>query len=705
MRGRRALAGLSLALLAAGLTAWGQEPRKSGLKDLPPRYRDWLEREVVYIIGEKERAVFLQLGTDREREIFIEAFWKQRDPVPETPVNEFKEEHYRRIAFANQQFSRDTTRPGWMTDRGRIHILLGPPLDISRYEGESSIYPTQVWSYAGRPEDGLPPHFDIVFFRRRGMGEYVLFSPAQDGPMGLLVGFRGDPTGVAAAYEQLRKINARLAEVSLSLIPGEGPLPGQPSLASESLIGRVFGLPERSVDSRYAESLLKFKDLIDVEYTANYIGNDNVVSVIRDPRGGFFVHYAVQPEKLSVWPHDGRYGVKFEVNGIVKEADGGTVFQYDKSFLLDFSAGQIEEVRKTGILIEDAFPLISGRYAFLLLMKNTLSKEFTSFEKEIVVPDDAAPRFGMGPLLLGYRAGPAPDGPPQVKPFRAGDVQISCQPDWTFSAKESLAVFFQVFRVPEEMRRSGRVEFVFERQGLEFSRSEVPLGELPAMDILREFPLGAFPPDYYRLDVSLVDGEDRVAVSSHANFIVSPLAEVPRPWVVAKVMPPAGHPIYAYVTGGQLAKSGDLDRAADLLAEAHQAEPNMLDYALAYAEVQIRRRDLEKAAAALLPFAKDRGKNQEALALLGTCYQGLGRLREAATCYRTYLERAGTRLDVLNALGQCLFELGDLKEAAAAWKRSLEIDPDQDDIRERLGRIKQDGGPAAAGLTSRTAGG
>lgn len=511
--------------------------------------------------------------------------------------------------------------------------------------------------------------------------------------MGLLVDFRGDPIGVAAAYEQLRKLNARLAEVSLSLIPGEGSLPGQPSLASENLIGRVFGLAERSVDSRYAESLLKFKDIIEVDYTANYIGNDNMVAVIRDPQGGFFVHYAVQPERLSVWPHEGRYGVSFEVNGIVKGPEGGTVFQYDKSFLIDFSADQIEHVRKTGILIQDAFPLISGRYAFLLLMKNTLSKEFTSFEKEILVPDDAAPGFGMSPLLLGYRAGPAPDGPAQLKPFRVGGVQISCQPGWTFSAKESLAVFFQLFRVPEGSRRSGRVSFVFERQGLEFLRSEVPLEDLPAMDVLREFPLESFPPDYYRLKVSLVDGENRAAFSSEANFVVSPLAEVPRPWVVAKVMPPPNHSMYAYITGGQLAKTGERERAEGLLAEAHGSEPNMLDYGLAYAEVLISGRKYQEAADVLLPFSKDGGKNQEALVLLGTCCQGLGRLREAAAFYRAYIEKAGARLDVLNALGQCLYELGDADGAAAVWKRSLEIDPRQDSVRERLERIKKDDGP------------
>jgi len=76
--------------------------------DLPERYRQWLEEEVVYIITPKEREVFLKLQTDRERDIFIEAFWKQRDPNPSSPQNEFRDEHYRRLNYANQFLGRGT---------------------------------------------------------------------------------------------------------------------------------------------------------------------------------------------------------------------------------------------------------------------------------------------------------------------------------------------------------------------------------------------------------------------------------------------------------------------------------------------------------------------------------------------------------------------------------------------------------------------
>ena len=681
---------VALLALAAALAfpAWGQAPGKLRPKDLPARYRTWLEEEVVYIIGAKERDVFLRLSSDRERDLFIEAFWRQRDPTPGTPVNEFKDEHAKRIAYANEYFSRDTTRPGWMTDRGKVYIILGPPIDISRIEGQSFSYPAQIWSYAGRPEYGLPSHFEIVFFKRLGTGEYILYSPSEDGPASLLVNYQGDPTNVQAAYAQLRKFDARLADASLSLIPGEAPSLGQARLASDLMLARVLAMPEKSVDARYAEALLKYKDVIEVDYSANYIGSDSVVSVIRDPSGLFFVHYGIKPEKLSVLPHDGRFAVNFELNGIFKDAEGRTIFQYDKAFPLDFDRAALDEVQKTGVLIEDAVPLAPGAYAFSLLMKNTVSREFTSLEKKLVIPGAVPEACAISPLLLGYRAKALPASPRQVKPFRAGDTQISCRPGWTFGSGETLAVFFQVYALAADLRRTGRLEYVFEKQGREVLRREVPLAELPPLDVVREFPLRDLPPEAYRLRVAVRDGQGRALVTAEADFEVSPTAEIPEPLVAAKVMPPADHPMYAYLLGGQLEKAGDLAAAAPLLAKAYEANPNMLDYALAYAGVLVKAGDFVRAKGMLFPFANDTGKNQEALALLGRCHQALGEFREAVGAYKTYLERTGTRLDVLNDLAECHYRLGEVAAAAAAWRRSLEIDPKQTAVRRRLEGIK-----------------
>ncbi|MCX6575716.1 MAG: GWxTD domain-containing protein, partial [Candidatus Aminicenantes bacterium] len=185
---------------------------------LPAQYKKWLEEEVVYIITPVERDVFLKLQTDRERDLFINAFWKHRDPTPNTPDNEFKTEHYRRINYANHFYGRSSPMPGWRTARGRIYIILGEPNDIQRFEGKSGIYPTEIWFYQNKADLGLPPGFNIVFFQHGGLGDYELYSPSKDGPQALLTGFFGDPGNYLKAYQDLREIEPTVADVSLSLI-------------------------------------------------------------------------------------------------------------------------------------------------------------------------------------------------------------------------------------------------------------------------------------------------------------------------------------------------------------------------------------------------------------------------------------------------------------------------------------------------------
>ncbi len=97
-------------------------------KELETPYKKWLNEDVAYIITDEERKAFKRLSTDDEREQFIEQFWLRRDPTPDTEENEFKEEHYRRIAYANEHFASGI--PGWKTDRGRIYIMYGPPDEI-----------------------------------------------------------------------------------------------------------------------------------------------------------------------------------------------------------------------------------------------------------------------------------------------------------------------------------------------------------------------------------------------------------------------------------------------------------------------------------------------------------------------------------------------------------------------------------------------
>src|SRR6266705_5345196 len=150
-------------------------------KELDTPYKKWLQEEVPYIISDEERAAFLQLQTNEEREQFIEAFWQRRDPTPDTVENEFKEEHYRRIAYANERFASGI--PGWKADRGRIYITFGPPDEneshpsggsyerpIEEGGGTTSTFPFEKWRY--RYIEGIGSDVNIEFVDPTMTGEY-----------------------------------------------------------------------------------------------------------------------------------------------------------------------------------------------------------------------------------------------------------------------------------------------------------------------------------------------------------------------------------------------------------------------------------------------------------------------------------------------------------------------------------------------------
>ena len=185
------LAIFSLALFAASLSGFAQDPR-AGQQDpmdkprnvkpeLKKAYKDWLEKDVTYVITDEERKAFKKLATDDERERFIEEFWRRRDPDPDTDENEFKEEYYERIAYANEHFA--SGMPGWKSDRGRIWIMYGKPderethpmggnYERPSYEGggNTSTYPFETWFY--RYLAGVGSGVEIEFVDPTGSGEY-----------------------------------------------------------------------------------------------------------------------------------------------------------------------------------------------------------------------------------------------------------------------------------------------------------------------------------------------------------------------------------------------------------------------------------------------------------------------------------------------------------------------------------------------------
>ena len=142
----------------------------------------WIEEEVIYIITEPEREVFLELEGFEEREHFIEAFWQRRDPVPATKENEFRIEHYERLDYANRFLGRDAPRPGWQTDRGRHWIILGEPRTREQFDGRNEVVSIDLWIYSGDTKLGLPPRFNLMFFKKEDIGDTSSTTPGRTAP-------------------------------------------------------------------------------------------------------------------------------------------------------------------------------------------------------------------------------------------------------------------------------------------------------------------------------------------------------------------------------------------------------------------------------------------------------------------------------------------------------------------------------------------
>src|SRR5258708_5514587 len=173
---RRALFLAILLVLGSGSVCIGQKPQK-----LEKNYREWLDRDVIYLINKEERDAFRRLATNEARDKFIEDFWEIRNPNPGSPTNSYRDEIYQRIAFADARFSIGSGMEGWRTDRGRTYITLGPPQQKQVFRNSGNLYPIEIWFYGGA-NPALPPFFYVMFYQREGSRHDRFLCPSTPAP-------------------------------------------------------------------------------------------------------------------------------------------------------------------------------------------------------------------------------------------------------------------------------------------------------------------------------------------------------------------------------------------------------------------------------------------------------------------------------------------------------------------------------------------
>lgn len=662
------------------------ESERELLKKLPLQHRTWLTEEVVYIITPSEKEVFLQLGSDVERDTFISAFWKQRNPNPNLPENEYKKEHYRRIAYANNWFGKDSPGAGWRTEMGRTYITLGEPHQIERFENVNEIHPTIIWFYQGMATLGLPDSFSVVFFKQDGVGEYELYSPIKFGPQALLRNYEGDPNSYSAAYNQLIDIEPHVAAVSLSLISNE-PISNTPSLASDLLIReKIPQTPQRKVNNVYAKNFLKYKGQVEVDYADNYIESSSQLHVARDRSGYYFIHYLIEPRRLSLEEYQGKFYTTIEISGNISDASGRMISQLSRKIPIEISASQMSAVKDKLFSFQDMLPVIPGNWHATVFMKNLTTKEFTTLEKDFVIP--AAETLALSRLLLANRQADV-TRIAAYKPFRFGNTHLLTSPRNDFSDADAMTVFFQLHGLTSELEKNGSLEFsLFRREEKVFSKT-LPLAGLRSLpDVFETLPLKGYGPAYYNLKVALLDSGKKEILSENSDFFITPQPSLPRPWVVSVPTSADDFSLFLNELGRQHVQNRDLEKAFPFLEQAYLKKPDNSRFGLDYCQLLLQKKDYAKVKAIALPQVEGKARFEFSLPL-AQAHQALGEYAQAISQYADFISHFGANINVFNQIGECFLQLGDAAEALKAWEKSLALNPKQPLIKEKADGLKK----------------
>jgi GWxTD domain-containing protein len=685
------LALLGLALLAA-LPAAAQKPN---VKDLAPRFQQWLDL-VAYHIQPVEKDVFMKLTSDRDRDVFVETFWKQRDPTPGTPENEYRDELVKRFKYCNEFYGRGTTREGWKTDMGRIHMILGPPASVEHFEASIGLVPCYSWSFYGDARRDLPPQFYLLFYQRGGVGEFKLYDPVTDGPSRLLLDQKKieDPFDYSTLYEMIMEIAPTLAEIAITRIPGEYNYDLSPSPRNAMLYADIMESPKLDVNPSYATHFLNYKGLVSTEYLTNYVESDAATAVLTDPATGLrFFHFSMVPAEVNVdlYEPKSQFYCNFQVN--VSLRDGETiVFQYNREFPLYFPEDSWNRIKANGLAVEESFPVAEGKYALSVLLTNTVGKQFSLLEKTVEIPPAKASPSLDGPFL-GYRYETYPRD--VHIPFKVLDKKLVVDPKRTFATGDAIAVLFNVLNATPELAAGGEARIVVQglREANPVRKTYTVRLDAPAAGRILSFPYlipaGELEPDYYEISVVLAGPDGEVLDERTDTLTVSPAAAIGHPIANAKGIPLASQFLFRYMIGEQLEKTGRAAAAGPFYEEAFRSRPDYAEGVVRYANFLIRTGAFDRALEIAESLRNDEKRQFVYRVIRGQSLFGRERYEEALVELLQANKLYNSETDVLNTLGKCYMKLGRRTEALDAFNASLKLNPDQPAIGKMAEELKR----------------
>ena len=517
--------------------ALGLAPTPAAANDksnkLPPHYKEWLDRDVAYIITRGEKSDFQKLKTDEEREKFIDYFWTIRNPDPSSPINTYKEEHYKRLAYADDHFSIGKRVPGWATERGRMYIVLGPPKQMQTYQTFDRVRPMQIWFYE-TVSPALPPFFYVVFYKQDSFGDYRTYSPYFDGPQELIT-VRGTTDQNAIQLIQ-RDVGQEVARISLSLLPDEPVDTRNPirSLQSDIMMSVIHDL----ANSPFNVQDLQRKAALMSVTSRLLVGGETLgilASPLRDSEGNVKVHYLLRlrkPEDFALGKGaDGVYYFSVESRVQVFGPDDKLLFTQERSLKHTVKPEEVEQVKTKLFGYEGWLPLPPGKYHLKFLLTNWVTTVAHQGELNVVVPDIPSTGLVVTPMVPFNSVQDINPDLSGMVPFSVAGLKFSpaLARELNFSQATSLQFFYQVWAGRNELFTAGggdmEARYAFGRPGAvgqaqvltdKVSRSQFdPTG---TMLTGKKIPLGDLPHGNYLLTMSLNTPEGKQKASGTMTF-------------------------------------------------------------------------------------------------------------------------------------------------------------------------------------------
>jgi GWxTD domain-containing protein len=503
------------------------------IKELSSVDATWLREEVPDIITEQERRAFLELGTQEEREQFIEIFWRSRNPEPESPINPVREEHYRRLAYADEHFASGIA--GRKSDRGHIYIIWGPPDEIETHPtggtydrpmeqggGTTTTYPWELWRY--RHLEGIGENIEIEFVDPTGSGEYHITK---------------DPCEKDA----------------LAHVPGAGPslteIIGQSSKASRfsnsngttcpiPLGGTSASMNEFDMQDRYfrvqrpPERLKDLAELVTVRVVHNEIHMDYRADFLRVTSGTVLVPITVQiPNRdLNFQTKQGIYSAVLNLYGRITTPGGVVVQTFEDAISRDFPESLYQSSLGLSSIYQKSVPLRSGLYRLDLVVKDTLSGNLGVFNTALRVPHFEDDKLDASSLILADQMETVPTKQIGMGQFVLNSYKVRPRLSREFSSADKLGIFLQLYNLKLDAgshKTDVSVAYRITKDQQEIWQAVEAPNQLhqggEQLTIQRYLPVASLAPGRYTIEVTAIDLLTNETVIRTAEFTVKAVSD------------------------------------------------------------------------------------------------------------------------------------------------------------------------------------